>query len=236
MVALIDRSIEARESRTPDLFLSHSSRDKDAVRRIAEDLGFLEVDAWLDEWELQAGDSLYDVISAALEKASHVAVVIGDNYADSRWARDELKQARARERRRKEGVIIPLVCGSAPVPPFIEDRVYLDLTITNYYAGVSRLAAIVHGVSRMRIEEAISIVQPKDIANCVKVLRYCGVEPYMIVGRDDWLEIEACGGSTYGDRLRFSPEKIAAHPNCSPRIRRLMKRLTEEVWNRDAWW
>jgi hypothetical protein len=88
----------------------------------------------------------------------------------------------------------------------------------------------------MRIEEAISIVQPKDIANCVKVLRYCGVEPYMIVGRDDWLEIEACGGSTYGDRLRFSPEKIAAHPNCSPRIRRLMKRLTEEVWNRDAWW
>lgn len=88
----------------------------------------------------------------------------------------------------------------------------------------------------MRIEEAISIVQPKSIANCVKVLRYCGVEPYMVAGRDDWLEIEACGGSIYGGRLRFSPEEISIHPNCSPRIQRLMERLREEVWNRNAGW
>jgi len=103
---MIDRSKEARTTREPDLFLSHSSRDKSIVRRLAEDLSFLEVDAWLDEWELQTGDSLHDVITAVMKKAGHIAVVLGDNYADSRWARDELKQALARERREDQACVI----------------------------------------------------------------------------------------------------------------------------------
>ena len=40
---------EGHVHRAPDLFLSHSSRDKDIVRPFAEDLAFCEVDAWLDE-------------------------------------------------------------------------------------------------------------------------------------------------------------------------------------------
>jgi hypothetical protein len=79
--------------------------DKIVVRKLAEDLSFLEVDAWLDEWELQTGDSLHDVITGAMEKAAYVAVILGDNYSDSRWARDELKQELARERRMNSSVV-----------------------------------------------------------------------------------------------------------------------------------
>ena len=188
MVTVIDRSSQARKKREPDLFLSHSSRDKAIVRRLAEDLCFLEVDTWLDEWELQAGDSLHDVIAAAMEKAGYVAVIVGDNYADSRWARDELKQALARERRQDQGVILPLICGSAEVPPFLEDKVYLDFR-KNYYEGLSRLAGVVHRVSRKGIEDAIAAVQPQKVSECVKVLRYCGVEPYVVLDKEDWSEI-----------------------------------------------
>ncbi len=81
---LVERSREARLRRSPDLFLSHSSRDKPFVRRLADDLTFCEVDVWFDEWELQAGESLHDRIGQALERSKFVGVVLGDNFSDSR--------------------------------------------------------------------------------------------------------------------------------------------------------
>lgn len=235
MGIVIDRSIPARQKREPDIFLSHSSRDKDVVRQLAEDLSFLEVDAWLDEWELQAGDSLHDVISAAMEKSAYVAVLLGDNYEDSRWAQDELKQALARERRQGQGTILPLIFGSVKVPAFLEDKVFLDFR-QRYYDSLARLAAIVHQVSRQRIEVAIKKVRPQGISACVKVLRYCGIEPYVVIGKDDWAEIQAAGGFVRGDRVRFSPEAVVAHPSSTPRIRQLMQRLRTEVWTSDSRW
>ncbi|MDQ6706348.1 MAG: TIR domain-containing protein [Acidobacteriota bacterium] len=231
----VDRSNEARQKREPDLFLSHSSRDKGVVRQLAEDLSFLEVDAWLDEWELQVGDSLHDVIAAAMEKSGYVAIILGDNYADSQWARDEMKQALARERRQRNGLVLPLIFGTAEVPAFLEDKVYLDFT-KNYYEGLARLAGIIHTVSRKRIEDGIAMVQPQKISQCIKVLRYCGVEPYVVVGKDDWSEIQAAGGVVIGERVRFDPASVASARSTSPRIRHLMQRLEDEVWTADADW
>ena len=81
------------------------------------------------------GDSLHDVIAAAMEKAAYVAVILGDNYSDSGWARDELKQALARERRTESSVVLPLILGSVELPAFLEDKVYLDFR-HDYYAAL----------------------------------------------------------------------------------------------------
>jgi hypothetical protein len=40
-----------------DVFLSHSSKDKDIVRALAERLRADGMRVWFDEWELRAGDS-----------------------------------------------------------------------------------------------------------------------------------------------------------------------------------
>jgi hypothetical protein len=61
----IDRSVAARVKRKPDLFLSHSSRDKIFVRKLANSMSRCGIDVWLDEWELQAGDSLFDELARA---------------------------------------------------------------------------------------------------------------------------------------------------------------------------
>lgn len=216
--------------RKPDLFLSHSSRDKDVVRRLAEDLAFLQCDAWLDEWELRTGDSLHDVIGHALERSRFVAVVLGDNYSDSRWAKDELKQVLARERRSDGNILLPLLFGDIAVPPFLEDRVYLDFQKDSYFVGLTRLAALVHGVSRQRTEAAIGATPHRGISSCLSALRYCGLEPYVILEREDWEEIERAGGRVVNDRIRFDPESVAEHPLTSPRVREIMNRLHKEVW------
>jgi len=50
-----------------DVFLSHSSADKDVVREIATRLKKDGVRVWLDEWEIQPGDNIPHKIEEGLE-------------------------------------------------------------------------------------------------------------------------------------------------------------------------
>ena len=49
--------------RKPHIFLSHSSRDKDIVKKLASDLLACEVDVWLDEWEIEVGDNIFKTVN-----------------------------------------------------------------------------------------------------------------------------------------------------------------------------
>jgi hypothetical protein len=222
----IDRSPAAREKRTPDLFLSYSSRDRAIVRKVAEDLALCQVDVWLDSWELQPGDSIGGVIAQALAKTRYVAVVLGDNFADSGWAERELKQALARERRGEQSHVIPVVCGAAAIPAFLEDKLYVDLR-TDYCPGIVRLSALVHGIGKQRIEDAIATIGPTTSNQSVECLRYCGFEPHRVLSRDDFDEIASAGAIVTGARMRFWPYEVMGRP-VSPRIRDLMKRIVDE--------
>jgi len=226
----VDRSVRARVHRKPDIFLSHSTRDKEFVQQLAEDLAFCEVDAWLDEWELQPGDSLHDVVGQALSASRFIGIVLGDNFNDSRWASDEMKQALARERRENRTVVIPLVAGSIPIPAFLEDKLYLDFR-TDYFAGIARLSALVNDVPRQHIEEAISVKRPASIRDSIEVLRDAGFEPYVVMSKEDGEVILRSGGLPYSDdRVRFSPEEVETNSEVSPRLRRMMRRLREKAW------
>jgi hypothetical protein len=226
----VDRSAKARVSRKPDLFLSHSARDKDFVWRLAEDLAFCEVDSWLDQWELRPGESLHDAIGAALAASRFVAIVIGPNFTDSRWASDEMKQALARERRENTTVVIPVVAADASLPAFLEDKLYVDLR-TNYYGGIVRLAAQIHDIPSQHIEDALRSVRPTAMHESIETLRYAGFEPYVVMSKEDADVVLESGGQPYSDhKLRFSPEQVVANPNASPRLRGLMRRLRDQVW------
>ena len=52
-----------------DVFLSHNSKDKDRVRRLAERLRAAGVRVWFDEWVIRPGDDIYLSIERGLEAA-----------------------------------------------------------------------------------------------------------------------------------------------------------------------
>ena len=52
---------------TFDVFLSHNSRDKDTVERIAEHLSGAGVEPWLDLWALTPGGAWQDELAPGLE-------------------------------------------------------------------------------------------------------------------------------------------------------------------------
>lgn len=170
MAVAIDRSPAARVKRKPHVFLSHSAKDKSFVRELAKQLNQLGIDAWLDEWELQVGDSLYTTISQALESSQYVAIVISQNFLESKWAIDEMNQALSRERREGRSMILPLLIGDVKKPPFVEDRIHLDFR-SDYYPALTRLAGMVHGISKIRIEDAIQKAKPQEAEECRVCIR-----------------------------------------------------------------
>ena len=50
-----------------DVFLSHSSKDEDIVRAVAERLRADGLRVWLDDWEIRAGDHIHAKIEEGLE-------------------------------------------------------------------------------------------------------------------------------------------------------------------------
>ena len=225
---IVDRSIQARAARKPDLFLSHSSRDKDFVRTLAKDLCRCGVDAWLDEWELVAGDSLYDVIADAATKSRFLAVVVGGSFGDSPWANDELKIGLSREKSERRSIVLPIVVGRQKVPQFLQDRVYLDFR-RDKYCALARLAALIHKVSKQSIEEAIAEIQPKSVSESVEALSFAGFEAPITLSKEDADLIVAAGGNKSGrDKLTFYPSELIDHPDLPLRLRKLMKELAQE--------
>lgn len=59
----------AKRTAKPDIFISHSSRDKAAAIGLATTLNFCAVDVWLDDWELEVGQSLADGIAKAMDES-----------------------------------------------------------------------------------------------------------------------------------------------------------------------
>jgi hypothetical protein len=240
MAQLVITSADAQLSRVPDLFMSHSSRDKAFARQLADDLRFCQVDVWFDEWELQPGESLHDRIGIALERSRFVGVVLAENFDDSAWARDELKQALARERRDQTVSVVPLIYGKPKIPAFLADKVHINFggdrypryPAKEYFSGVFRLAALIHGISRRAADDAFQRrPEIESINQVIESLRYCGVSPYVKVGQEDYDAIRAAGGKEGPDgKIRFNPKVVGQSKHASPRLQALMSRLTYEVW------
>ncbi len=123
------------------VFLSHSSNDKDFVRKLAASLAGYGVNSWIDEAEIRYGESLITRISESIEKIDLVLAVISKNSIDSSWVRKELEWALTREIKSRRIVVIPVLIDRVDIPFFLIDKLYADFTEPGKYdANVKRLA------------------------------------------------------------------------------------------------
>lgn len=110
------------------VFLSHSSKDKAFTRKLAERLEEKSVNVWLDEAELNVGDSLLTQISNAIDRTDFVAVILSHNSVQSTWVQTELKMAMTKELADKKVKVLPIKIESCEMPLFLKDKLYADFT------------------------------------------------------------------------------------------------------------
>jgi hypothetical protein len=220
----------------PHLFLSHSSRDNETVRRIAWDLNVCGVDVWFDEWELRVGDDLHNRIANAISKSKFVGVVIGDHFDSSKWMRGEVSQALSREKVEDRTLVLPLVINGKPPPAIIGSKKFLDFGQEQYFPSLLRLIGLVHDLDTQSVEDGIRKLRPSRVRDCVSVLRYCDFEPYCIVDTKTVAAIKEAGGIASGTKVSFDPATVLSNPNLPPATRELVERLVMELpaWTRGS--
>lgn len=116
---------------SPSVFLSHSHADKTFARRLAEDLRSAGARVWIDEAEIQLGDSLIKKISAAIDEVDYLAVVLSPTSVESEWVRREVEIALNEEIAGQTVKVLPLLLLTCEIPAFLRGRLYADFTGQN---------------------------------------------------------------------------------------------------------
>ncbi|WP_397533736.1 toll/interleukin-1 receptor domain-containing protein [Roseateles sp.] len=83
------------------VFLSHSHADKPFARKLAADLRLAGHAVWIDEAEINIGDSLVLKIREGLDQVDFVAAIISSHSVNSEWVTRELDIASNREMKEK---------------------------------------------------------------------------------------------------------------------------------------
>ena len=219
--------IERGAARTakPNIFLSHSSRDKTAALQLADTLNFCAIDVWLDNWELEIGQSLTDEIAKAMEESRYIAILITENYNKTVWTKTEYKKALSREQKEQRTVMLPIVVGEAVMPEFLEDKIYIDLR-DDYFSGITKIVGMIHGISQFRITRALSENKPQSVRNVWELLQSIGFEPYVVLGSDDFEEMLKYGGKLLKDNYaQFYPDALLESPVVSEHVKSLIREL-----------
>ena len=91
-----------------DVFLSHSSKDKDIMRTVAKRLQADGMRVWFDEWILKPGDSIPAKIEEGLEQSRVLVLCMSAQAFGSEWAQLESYTFRFRDPLNKERRFLPL--------------------------------------------------------------------------------------------------------------------------------
>ena len=114
------------ESFEYDVFLSHSSKDKPAVRELAERLKGDGLRVWLDEWVIQPGDSIPLAIEQGLERSRTLVLVMSEHAFASDWVTLERYTALFRDPTNHQRRFIPLRLDDAPIKDSLKQFAYVD--------------------------------------------------------------------------------------------------------------
>jgi hypothetical protein len=112
-----------------DVFLSHNSRDKPTVRRLAEALAERGLEVWLDEWQLVPGRPWQEALEEIVTTAKSAAVLVAADGIGP-WQDREMRGCLAEFVRRRLPVI-PVLLPGAPTRPelplFLGQMTWVDL-------------------------------------------------------------------------------------------------------------
>jgi hypothetical protein len=125
----------------PNLFISHSSHDKNFVNRLASDLKNYNIGVWIDSWEINVGDSIFEKIETGLQENDYLGIVLSPTSIKSNWVRKELSVALMKELRNKSIKILPILLKTCEIPALISDKKYADFR-ESYEKGLNGLLKV----------------------------------------------------------------------------------------------
>jgi hypothetical protein len=146
-----------------DVFLSHNSRDKPAVRELKELLKAYKLRPWLDADELIPGENWQPGLVKGIMNSETMAVCIGSAGVGP-WEDEEMQGALTLAVSAKRRVI-PVVLPGAPEKPeislFLSSRTWVDLRAGFAEEGIARLVWGITGVKPLLTNDEKKAIPPR---------------------------------------------------------------------------
>jgi TIR domain len=120
------------------IFLSHSTVDKDFVRKLNLDIEAHGIRTWLDEAEIKVGESLIEKIRSGIDEMEYLAVVLSPASVASEWVRREVDVAMNQEIYNRRVKVLPLLFKRCDLPGFLLGKKYIDFSEGNNYQNAFR--------------------------------------------------------------------------------------------------
>ena len=130
-------------SDSPRVFVSHSHADKELATKLATVLRESGVDAWLDKWEIQPGDSLVQkIFEEGLKDCAAILVLLSPDSVTSSWVRHELDVAMVK---RIEGStrVVPVMVRPCEVPTALRALLWVDMSAGDVPDAAKRISDVV---------------------------------------------------------------------------------------------
>ncbi len=130
-----------------NIFISHSSKDKAFVRRVAVDLRRLGHSVWLDEWQIGLGDSIVSKLQHGIEVADFLILVLSAHSVASSWVEHEWQAKYWDEVKERRIRILPVLLNDCKIPYLLRGKKYADFRGDDkYVTGFAELSQRVHSI------------------------------------------------------------------------------------------
>ncbi|MDP2856552.1 MAG: toll/interleukin-1 receptor domain-containing protein [Bacillota bacterium] len=132
--------------RPHQVFISHNWGDKEVARQLGAQLDSLGIGVWIDEAEINLGDSLLERISQAIDSVDYVLVLLSKNSIQSSWVQKEVQIAMTQEISGKRVKVFAVVLDDVTLPSYLVDKAYADLRdMSNLPKVLSQIVRRVRG-------------------------------------------------------------------------------------------
>jgi TIR domain len=121
-----------------NVFISHRGGDSAEAMRLAEDIRAAGHQVWLDQWEVNVGDSIIERMNEGLKGATYVVVCCSSTGVGAPWMSREWMPALARQLDGHGIKVLPVRLTGGELPAVLADVKYADL-VADWQRGVSAL-------------------------------------------------------------------------------------------------
>lgn len=140
---------------------------------------------WIDEAEINIGDSLIEKIREGLDQVDYVAAILSSASINSSWVTRELDIASNREIEEGRVVVLPLLVEKVELPGFLKGKFYGDFTNLDSYQSqlglLLRKLGTVAEVPQPSAEELIELRAQLEAAQSAASLHEAALQAHQRV-------------------------------------------------------
>ena len=156
---LEDKNLTVDNQIYSKVFISHSTKDKVFVGRLARDLKKNDISTWIDDNEILIADSLPEKIENAIINSKYFIIVLSKNSIHSEWVNREIRIAVKEERDVGNVIVIPLIIDDCEIPLLLKNKLYAEFKYPYQYSkSLKKVISLLTGDTHVMSVEPLDIL------------------------------------------------------------------------------